>query len=121
LQRAGAAPLTRCWRSRGRPPLPDGRLISVHDLEDGLAGGYDVIYGEEDGVKFFHVADEAGRQPLPSVAIRVAAEAAATADRLLASEREVIERFLLGSGPSCNSRPASRLQIFAWLCPRSLA
>ncbi|MDQ6615328.1 MAG: hypothetical protein M3083_11415 [Actinomycetota bacterium] len=43
------------------------------EMEDGLAGGYDVVYGEEDGVKFFFVADDTGRQPLPAVAARVEA------------------------------------------------
>ncbi|MHB8293422.1 MAG: TIGR02680 family protein [Acidimicrobiales bacterium] len=71
-------------------------LNRLHDLEDGLAGGYDVVTSEEDGVKFFHVVDDTGRQPLPSVAERVAAEAAAAARRLDASEQEVIRKFLLG-------------------------
>jgi uncharacterized protein (TIGR02680 family) len=83
--------------------IPDGEPVSdqvvlnrLRELEDGLAGGYDVVFGEEDGVKFFHVVDDTGRQPLPAVAARVGAEAAAAAERLAASEREVIERFLLG-------------------------
>jgi uncharacterized protein (TIGR02680 family) len=80
----------------GEPVSDQTVLNRANDLEDGLAGGYDVIWHEDDGVKHFEVADDTGRQPLPRVAARVAAEAAAAADRLAASEREVIERFLLG-------------------------
>ncbi len=86
-----------------RAQVGDGGAVSdqvvlnrLRELEDGLAGGYDVVFGEEDGVKFFHVADDTGRQPLPTVAARVAAEAAAAKERLAANERDVIERFLLG-------------------------
>jgi uncharacterized protein (TIGR02680 family) len=86
-----------------RTKLGDGAAVSDQivlnrhkDLEEGLAGGYDVTIGEEEGVKFFHVADDTGRQPLPTVAARVAAEAAAAKQRLETREREVIERFLLG-------------------------
>ncbi len=71
-------------------------LNRLRDLEDGLSGGYDVAAGEDDGVKYFHVVDDTGRQPLPAVAERVAAEAAAAARRLDASEQEVIQKFLLG-------------------------
>ncbi|MGO9955016.1 MAG: TIGR02680 family protein [Solirubrobacteraceae bacterium] len=80
----------------GEPVSDQTVLNRANDLEDGLAGGYDVIWHEDDGVKHFEVADDSGRQPLPRVAARIAAEAAAAADRLIASEREVIERFLLG-------------------------
>ncbi|MGH7919117.1 MAG: SbcC/MukB-like Walker B domain-containing protein, partial [Candidatus Dormibacteraceae bacterium] len=71
-------------------------LNRLRDLEDGLSGGYDVVTSEEDGVKYFHVVDDTGRQPLPMVAERVSAEAAAAAKRLDASEQEVIQKFLLG-------------------------
>jgi hypothetical protein len=71
-------------------------LNRLRDLEAGLAGGYDVTIGEEEGVKFFHVSDDTGRQPLPMVTARVLAEAEAAAARLAANEREIIERFLLG-------------------------
>jgi uncharacterized protein (TIGR02680 family) len=71
-------------------------LNRYRELEDGLAGGYDVVASEDDGVKYFHVVDDTGRQPLPAVAARVATEAEQTRGRLLADEREVIERFLLG-------------------------
>ncbi len=71
-------------------------LNRLRDLEAGLAGGYDVVIGEEDGVKFFHVSDDTGRQPLPAVTARVVAESEAAAARLAANEREIIERFLLG-------------------------
>ncbi len=55
-------------------------LNRIRDLEDGLAGGYDVISGEEDSIKYFHVTDDTGRQPLVTVAARVGAEAGAAAD-----------------------------------------
>ena len=71
-------------------------LNRLRDLEAGLAGGYDVTIGEEEGVKFFHVSDDTGRQPLPVVTARVVSEAEAAAARLAANEREIIERFLLG-------------------------
>ncbi len=71
-------------------------LNRLRDLEDGLSGGYDVVTSEEDGVKYFHVVDDTGRQPLPTVAERVTAEAAAAAKRLDTSEQEVIQKFLLG-------------------------
>ena len=71
-------------------------LNRYRELEDGLTGGYDVVASEDDGVKYFHVVDDTGRQPLPAVAARVATEAEQTRGRLLADEREVIERFLLG-------------------------
>jgi uncharacterized protein (TIGR02680 family) len=70
-------------------------LARYDELDDALVGGYDVAADEEDGVKVFHVADDAGRQPLPVVATRVAEEAASARDRLLEREREVLERFLL--------------------------
>jgi uncharacterized protein (TIGR02680 family) len=80
-------------------PVTDQVVLNrLHDLEAGLAGGYDVTIGEEEGVKFFHVSDDTGRQPLPVVTARVVAEAEAAAVRLAANEREIIERFLLG-GP----------------------
>ena len=71
-------------------------LNRYRELEDGLAGGYDVVASEDDGVKYFHVVDDTGRQPLPAVAAGVATEAEQARSRLLADEREVIERFLLG-------------------------
>jgi uncharacterized protein (TIGR02680 family) len=78
-------------------PVSDQIVLNRHkDLEEGLAGGYDVTISEEQGVKYFHVADDTGRQPLPTVAARVAAEAAAAKHRLETRERDVIERFLLG-------------------------
>ena len=78
-------------------PVTDQVVLNrLHDLETGLAGGYDVAIGEEEGVKFFHVTDDTGRQPLPAVTARVVAEAEAAAARLAANEREIIERFLLG-------------------------
>lgn len=80
----------------GEPVSDQVVLNRLRDLEDGLAGGYDVAIEEDDGVKFFHVTDDTGRQPLPTVAARVVAEATAAGERLAASEREVIERFLLG-------------------------
>ena len=43
-----------------------GGAQPLRDLEDGLAGGYDVVTSEDDGVKYFHVVDDTGRQPLPS-------------------------------------------------------
>jgi hypothetical protein len=78
------------------PVMDQVVLNRLRELEEGLAGGYDVAIGEEEGVKFFHVSDDTGRQPLPTVTARVAAEAAAAAARLAANEREIIERFLLG-------------------------
>jgi uncharacterized protein (TIGR02680 family) len=79
------------------PTMTDQVVLNrLRDLEAGLAGGYDVAIGEEDGVKFFHVIDDTGRQPLPAVTARVVAEAKAATARLAASEREIIERFLLG-------------------------
>lgn len=85
-------------------PVTDQVVLNrLRDLEAGLAGGYDVVIGEEDGVKFFHVSDDTGRQPLPTVTARVAAEAETAAARLAASEREIIERFLLGELGSCGS------------------
>jgi uncharacterized protein (TIGR02680 family) len=77
--------------------VSDGVILNrLHELEAGLAGGYDVVSDEVDGVKFVLVADDLGRQPLPNVATRVSAEAAAARERLAAGERETIERFLLG-------------------------
>jgi hypothetical protein len=66
------------------------------ELEDALKGAYDVSVDEDDDVKYFQVADDTGRQPLPAVTARVVAEAAAAKERLAANEREIIERFLLG-------------------------
>ncbi|MGO9558166.1 MAG: TIGR02680 family protein, partial [Acidimicrobiales bacterium] len=83
-------------RSEGSAASDQVVLNRYRELEDGLAGGYDVVASEEDGVKYFHVVDDTGRQPLPAVAARVATEAEQTRSRLLADEREVIERFLLG-------------------------
>jgi len=83
-------------RAEGGPASNQMVLNRYRELEDGLAGGYDVVASEDDGVKYFHVVDDTGRQPLPAVAARVATEAEQTRSRLLADEREVIERFLLG-------------------------
>jgi hypothetical protein len=83
-------------RAEGSPASDQVVLNRYRELEDGLSGGYDVVAGEDDGVKYFHVVDDAGRQPLPAVATRVATEAQQTRSRLLADEREVIERFLVG-------------------------
>ncbi len=83
-------------RSEGGAASDQVVLNRYRELEDGLAGGYDVVASEDDGVKYFHVVDDTGRQPLPAVAARVATEAEQTRSRLLADEREVIERFLLG-------------------------
>lgn len=78
-------------------PVSDGTILNrLHDLNEGLSGGYDVVDDEEDGVKFVMVADDSGRQPLPVVAERVSAEAASARERLAVGERETIERFLLG-------------------------
>ena len=83
-------------RAEGGPASNQMVLNRYRELEDGLAGGYDVVASEDDGVKYFHVVDDTGRQPLPAVAAPVATEAEQTRSRLLADEREVIERFLLG-------------------------
>ena len=78
-------------------PVSDQVVLNrLQDLEAAVGGGYDVIAGEDDGVKYFHVSDDSGRMPLPEVAERLAAEAAATALRLDASEQETIQRFLIG-------------------------
>jgi uncharacterized protein (TIGR02680 family) len=78
-------------------PVSDRVILNRYDeLQAALAGGYDIAVDEEDGVKYFHVSDDTGRQPLPVVAARVEADAEAARTRLAASEREVIVRFLLG-------------------------
>jgi len=89
----------RTLRSRAGEDGPVGDQVVLNrlrELEEALSGGYDVAIGEEGGVKFFHVADDTGRQPLPTVTARVVAEAAAAKERLAVNEREIIERFLLG-------------------------
>jgi uncharacterized protein (TIGR02680 family) len=81
----------------GVEPVSDRVILNRYDeLQAGLAGGYDIAVDEDDGVKYFHVSDDTGRQPLPVVAARVEADAEAARTRLAASEREVIVRFLLG-------------------------
>jgi hypothetical protein len=77
--------------------VTDRVILNRYDeLQAALAGGYDIAVDEEDGIKYFHVSDDTGRQPLPTVAARVEADAEAARTRLAASEREVIIRFLLG-------------------------
>ena len=89
-------------------------LNRVRDLEEGLAGGYDVAIGVDGGVMFFHVTDDTGRQPLPSVTARVVAEAARAKERLAANEREIIERFLLGElGEELRERLLESLELVA--------
>ena len=84
-------------QSEGGEPVTDRVILNRYDeLQAALAGGYDVAVDEYNGVKYFHVSDDTGRQPLPVVAARVEAEADAARGRLEASEREVIVRFLLG-------------------------
>ncbi len=81
----------------GEEAVGDAAILHRYDeLQEALAGGYDVAIDEDDGVKFVHVADETGRRPLPAVAERVRREAESVRDRLVADEREIIERFLLG-------------------------
>lgn len=81
----------------GVEPVSDRVILNRYDeLQAALAGGYDIAVDEDDGVKYFHVSDDTGRQPLPVVAARVEADAEAARTRLAASEREVIVRFLLG-------------------------
>jgi uncharacterized protein (TIGR02680 family) len=78
-------------------PVSDGTILNrVLGLQPALGSGYEVVDDETDGVKFVLIADDAGRQPLPSVAARTSAEAARARERLAAGERETIERFLLG-------------------------
>jgi len=81
----------------GGEAVGDAAILHRYDeLQEALAGGYDVAIDEDDGVKFVHVADDTGRRPLPAVAERVRREAESVRDRLVADEREIIERFLLG-------------------------
>jgi hypothetical protein len=81
----------------GVEPVSDRVILNRYDeLQAALAGGYDIAVDEDDGVKYFHVSDDTGRQPLPVVAARVEADAEAARTRLAASEREVIVRFLVG-------------------------
>ncbi len=68
----------------------------MQEAESSLAGSFDIGYGESGGVKYFLVADDTGRRPLPEVADLVIAEAKRTRQRLVDREREVIEKFLLG-------------------------
>ena len=77
--------------------VTDRVILNRYDeLQAALAGGYDIAVDEEDGIKYFHVSDDTGRQPLPTVAARVEADAETARTRLAASERDVIIRFLLG-------------------------
>ncbi len=73
----------------------DSLLLARYDgLHQELAGGYDTVIEEVDGVKVVHVSDDTGRQPLAAVATRLAEEAEAARGRLATREREVLERFL---------------------------
>ncbi|MEU5942236.1 TIGR02680 family protein [Micromonospora sp. NPDC047548] len=67
-----------------------------NDVRGRLAGGYDLIWEDRDGVKVIEIADDIGQHPVALAAARLSAELddkrSAVADR----ERQAFERFLLG-------------------------
>ena len=66
------------------------------DVRGRLAGGYDLIWEDRDGVKVVEIADDIGQHPVAHATARLGAELdlkrTAVADR----ERQAFERFLLG-------------------------
>ncbi|MFF5230723.1 TIGR02680 family protein [Dactylosporangium sp. NPDC000521] len=66
------------------------------DVRGRLAGGYDLIWEDRDGVKVVEIADDIGQHPVAHATSRLGAELdqkrTAVADR----ERQAFERFLLG-------------------------
>lgn len=67
-----------------------------NDVRGRLAGGYDLVWEDRDGVKVIEIADDVGQHPVALAAARLAAELddkrTAVADR----EQRAFERFLLG-------------------------
>lgn len=85
-------------RRAAGPPITDSTILKRYDvLLASLAGGFDVAADEQDGIKLFTLFEAAGAQPVALVAERMSGEAAASANRLTEREREVFEKFLLGS------------------------
>jgi uncharacterized protein (TIGR02680 family) len=80
----------------GDHEIGDTMVLARYDrLSDALTGGYDTAIEEIDGIKVIHVDDDSGRRPLAVVAAVLDEEARAARGRLVAREREVLERFLL--------------------------
>ena len=81
----------------GDDEVGDTMVLARYDrLSDALTGGYDTAIEEIDGIKVVHVDDDGGRRPLAVVAAVLDEQARTARGRLVARERDVLERFLLG-------------------------
>ncbi|MEU0553241.1 TIGR02680 family protein [Dactylosporangium sp. NPDC006015] len=66
------------------------------DVRGRLAGGYDLIWENRDGVKVVEIADDIGQHPVAHATARLGAELEQKRTAVADRERQAFERFLLG-------------------------
>ncbi|MEV4134016.1 TIGR02680 family protein [Dactylosporangium sp. NPDC049742] len=66
------------------------------DVRGRLAGGYDLIWEDRDGVKVVEIADDIGQHPVAHATARLGAELEQKRTAVADRERQAFERFLLG-------------------------
>ena len=81
----------------GRTDVGENALhMKYIDVRGRLAGGYDLIWEDRDGVKVVEIADDIGQHPVAPATERLGAELDQKRTAIAERERHAFERFLLG-------------------------